>query len=114
MTLTLYAQTSANLASPTYTAIASSGAITPALAQAEDVSLEVTLFGSTKSGIVQGYQTGVKNQGLLAAAALTANLSGISMAQAIPFGLVVGVTFGTSDASNSARLTQFQIVNSSN
>jgi hypothetical protein len=109
VTLNLSANTG-TVSSPSYTIIATSGAITPNLAQAEDISLEVTLFCSTKSGIVQGYQTGVKNQGVLAQAALTNNLSSINMGNAVPFGLVASVVFGTGNATNTASLYQFQIV----
>jgi len=67
------------------------------------------LFGSTKSGIVRGIQSGVYGASNLAAGALTNNLSSINFASQAPFGLVVGVTFGSSDASNAASLYQFQI-----
>lgn len=116
VTLGLYAQTSATPTSPTYTAIGTSGALTPNLAAAGDILLKFTLFGSTKSGLVQGIKSGVWQGGIIAAAATT-NLSGITFSGAglglpsagIAFGLVAGVTFGTSDATNTARLTQFQI-----
>ncbi len=107
--LALYANVG-TVASPSYTKIATTGAVVPNLAAAAQAALRVRLFGDTKSGLVRGIQSGIKPDGtLLAAAALTANLSGINMGAALPFGLVVGVTFGTSDATNTSSLYQFQI-----
>ena len=106
----LYANTAAIAAAPSYTKLATTGAFTvPLSGEVYEVGLRVQLFGSTKSGIVRGIQSGVYGASNLAAGALTNNLSGINFASQAPFGLVVGVTFGSSDASNAASLYQFQI-----
>jgi hypothetical protein len=107
--LALYANTG-TVSSPSYTKIATTGAATPA-AQPLHAALRVSLIGDSKSGIVSGFQTGVKGDGtLVTLAALTAGLTGINFANGLPFGLVAGVVFGSSDASNTASLYQFQII----
>ena len=108
--VSLYANTAALGAAPSYTEIATTGLFTQPLELTEyEVGLKVSLFGTTGSGIVRGIQSGVYGANNLAAAALTNNLSGINFGSQAPFGLVVGVTFSSSDASNSAKLYQFQI-----
>jgi hypothetical protein len=108
--LSVYANTAAIGAAPSYTEIATTGLFTQPLELSElEVGLNVALFGTTGSGIVRGIQNGVYGANNLAAGALTNNLSGISFAGQAPFGLVVGVTFSSSDASNSAKLYQFQL-----
>jgi hypothetical protein len=108
--LALYANTG-SVSSPSYTKIATTGAKAPNLAAAGQAALYVQLFGDSKSGLVRGIQESINPDGTVTtSAALTANLSGINMGAALPFGLVVGVTFATSDASNTASLYQFQIV----
>jgi hypothetical protein len=81
--------------------------------------INATLFGDSSSGLVSGYYTGMaagafKNQaGVAASVVLQNNLSGINFSPtavgSYPFGLLVRATFGTSDASNTASLYQFQI-----
>ena len=108
--VSLYANTAALGAAPSYTEIATTGLFTQPLELTEyEVGLKVSLFGTTGSGIVRGIQSGVYGANNLAAGALTNNLSGINFGSQAPFGLVVGVTFSSSDASNSAKLYQFQI-----
>jgi hypothetical protein len=110
----LYAQTSATLTSPSYTKIATTGAVNlnPTVdGVTNDFNLKVNLFGTTGSGIVGGnyiaiYSGVLKNT---PPTVLTANLSSINFGSAAPFGLVVGVTFNTSNAGNSANLYQFSI-----
>jgi len=108
--VSLYAQTAAAGATPSYTEIATTGFFTAPLEQTSYAfALKVQLFGSTKSGVVRGFQSGIFGANNIAAGNLTNNLSGVSMASSTPFGLVVGVTFSNSDAGNAASLNQFQI-----
>lgn len=108
--IALYAQTAAANAVPVYTKIATTGALTAPLAStAFAFGLDVDLLGDTASGVVRGFQRAIFGANNIASASLTNNLSGINMGAAVPFGLVVGVTFGSSDAGNSASLRQFQI-----
>lgn len=110
-TVILYAQTAADGATPSYTAIASTGAVTASLTGTSyNWSIKASLFGTTASGVVRGTQYSILGTTQNALAALTNNLSSINFGNATPFGLVVGVTFGSSDASNSAAMNQFQIV----
>lgn len=100
---------------PTYVVIASLGAAAPNFGNAEGWLLDCTLFGDSSSGLLTGYYTGMvggafKNQaGTSASVALQNNVTGVNFGSSLPFGLVVRVTFGTSDASNTASLYQFQI-----
>ena len=106
----LYAQTSATLTSPSYTEIATTGFLTAPLEQTSyTFGLSVRLLGSTASGVVRGFQSGIMGANNVSLANLTNNLSGVNFGNAVPFGLVVGVTFSNSDAGNSASLYQFQI-----
>jgi hypothetical protein len=106
----LYANTAALGAAPSYTEIATTGLLTAPLENTSyGFALKVQLFGSTKSGVVRGFQNGIFGANNIAQASLTNNLSGISMASSAPFGLVVGVTFGTGNSTNKASLFQFQI-----
>lgn len=106
----LYANTAAVGVAPSYTKIATLGALTAPLANTNFAfGLDVDLLGDTASGVVRGFQRGIFGANNIASASLTNNLSGINMGSQVPFGLVVGVTFGSSDAGNSASLRQFQI-----
>ena len=106
----LYANTAALGATPSYTKIATTGALTAPLANTSYAfGLDVDLLGNTASGVVRGFQRGIFGANNIASASLTNNLSSINMGSQAPFGLVVGVTFGSSDAGNSASLRQFQI-----
>jgi len=108
--IALYANTAALGAAPVYTKIATTGALTAPLANtAFAFGLDVDLLGDTASGVVRGFQRGIFGANNLASASLTNNLSGINMGSQAPFGLVVGVIFGSSDTGNSASLRQFQI-----
>lgn len=121
----LFTNTAAVGAAPTYTAIASTGAITLAATTKTLFMLDVTLFGTTASGQVAGYYDSVTTiaNGTGAAKARAAagldnivpagvNFGGAASPQgnAAPFGLVVGVTFSVSLAQNTASLYQFQII----
>ncbi len=96
--------------SPSYTKIATTGVQTaPLTGTSYNFALKVSMQGTTASGVVRGNQYSILGTNQNAYAALTASLSSINFGNATPFGLVVGVTFGTSDAANSASLNQFQI-----
>ncbi len=106
----LYANTG-TVTSPSYTKIATTAAQTASLTGTSyNWSIKCALFGTTASGVVRGTQYSILGTTQSALASLTANLSGINFGNATPFGLVVGVTFGSSDASNSAAMNQFQIL----
>ncbi|VVB52846.1 Uncharacterised protein [uncultured archaeon] len=106
-------------AAPTYVVIASLGAAAPKFANAEGWLLDAVLFGDSASGLVSGYYTGMVggaflNQAGTAASVILQNtIAGINFAptavNSYPFGLLVRATFGTSDATNTASLFQFQI-----
>lgn len=108
--IALYANISTT-STPSYTKIATTTATTAGNFNNEPYSLDVDIYGDSNSGIVYGWQRCMYNGAIAntAAKALTANLSGINMAAEPPFGLVVGVTFGTTGAKNIAYLTQFSI-----
>jgi hypothetical protein len=116
---------------PVYTTVATTGAVTPsALGIVNTWAIKAALYGSSLSGIVGGSYFAYQNGALVnstpkstdttvsginfAGGSVPASLSsatggpGTVGAQA-PFGLVVGVTFTTSDASNAAALYEFAI-----
>ena len=114
----LFANTG-TVATPSYTAIASTGAITLAQATRSNWALDVSLMGDSVSGQVGGnYSAFTNNANNKAQVTLDAGLTGISFTAGqsgpqgndIAFGLVVGVTFNTSLASNAASLYQFQVI----
>lgn len=107
--ITLYANIG-TISSPIYTTIASTGAVVPGFASAEPWSINSTMQGTTSSGLCGGtYTVMVGGQKVGAANQSTPILSGINFGASVPFGFVVGVRFGTGDASNKARLLQFNI-----
>lgn len=107
--VTVYANTG-TVTAPNYIVLATTGIFTPTIPGAQSWAIRINLEGDSLSGLCGGdyaaYVNGAK-QGTPPTA--TAVLSGINFASASPFGLVVGVQFGTSDASNKATLTQFSI-----
>lgn len=114
----LYANTG-TVATPSYTAIASTGAITLAQTTRSNWALDVTLVGDTVSGQVGGnYSATTNNANNKAQVPLDAFLTGVNFnagqsspaGNGIAFGLAVGVTFSVSLASNAASLYQFQII----
>lgn len=109
----LYANTGTT-SSPSYTSIATTGVFTlPQESTPYQFQIKTDLFGTTGSGIVTGtYTANIGASAPTSATVITTKLSGISFSSALPFGLVVGVTFGSSDANNAAALYQFQIVQS--
>lgn len=110
VTVSLYANTG-TVTSPSYTAIASTGAFAPPVDGVEhSFAINAELYGDTLSGIVGGdyiaYVDGLKqNSTPKDGVALT----GINMGASLPFGLVVGVTFSVSNASNAAKLYTLQV-----
>lgn len=100
-----------SVASPNYVSIATTGAVTPGFASAESWSIVASLQGTTNSGIVGGTYNAIVDGAVVGSADqnISSTLSGINFSNLIPFGLVVGVKFGTGDLTNAARLYQFQI-----
>lgn len=113
VTIALYAQTNQQTDghNPTYTAIATTGAIAAGSLSSEPFSISFEGNGDSVSGMLQGLQTDIyagvlRNTSPKAAENL---LSNINFGANVPFGLVVGVTFSVSGANNSASLTQFSL-----
>lgn len=117
VTVQLYAVTG-SLLSPTYTSLATTGAITPNY-PTEPWGLNVELVGSSVSGanglLVGSYQA-YKNGSVTAPTTVTNVVTGLDfnagnplLQQGAVLGFVVGVTFGTTFAGNIARLLEFTI-----
>lgn len=102
------------LVSPTYTTIATTGAITTQtnLNTAYPWFLQVVVSGTTASGILTGVQYGSVDNTAVAQVALSNTLSGLDFSgttSKIPgtvFGIVARVTFSVSETGNIARLYQ--------
>jgi hypothetical protein len=107
-----------SLASPTYTSLGTTGAITPANA-VEPWALSLELVGASSgsaNGLLFGSYEAFNRTAITAPTVVSTVLSGLdfnagnpALAQGAVLGFVVGVTFGTSDATNKASLTQFTI-----
>jgi hypothetical protein len=113
VTVALYANTG-TVASPSYTAIATTGGITGASLSLNDepFAIRARLSGDSASGIVGGFYTAMYNGVLVnSTQKATTLLSSINFANDVPFGLVVGVTFSVSGANNLATLYQFSLAN---
>jgi hypothetical protein len=117
VTIQLFAVTGTQ-ASPTYTAMGSTGAFAPPVdGVAHSFALNFSLYGDTGSGIVGGQYVaevdGLKQNSTPGnATALTGINFGsgnTALYQGAPFGLVVGVTFSISNAANTASLYQLQV-----
>ena len=101
----------------TYSTLAIDSAQTLTTNHTYPFSINAVLEGDSTSGILQGYFTHEVNNVLNTPGALAHTLSGINFgydattptpSQAgAPYTLVVGVTFGTAEATNYAVLTQF-------
>jgi hypothetical protein len=118
VTYTLQSNTNVNLtgASPAYVILGPGGVAptnTPGTASNLPFHLHVVLEGDSASGIVQGIADSMLNNVFADDAAITA-LSGVNFSGSSagfgPLGFVIGVTFATSAAGNSASLTEFKIV----
>lgn len=102
------------LVSPTYTTIATTGAITTQtnLNTAYPWFLQAVVSGTTASGILTGVQYGSVDNTAVAQVALSNTLSGLDFSgvtSKIPgtvFGIVARVTFSVSETGNIARLYQ--------
>lgn len=117
VTVQLYGVTG-SLASPTYTSIATTGAITPFYAN-EPWGISAELIGASNNGanglLLGSYESFLRGS-VVAPTTVTNIIAGLdfnagnpALAQGAVLGFVVGVTFGTSDASNKASLTEFTI-----
>jgi hypothetical protein len=136
VTINLYAvtpnaTTGSYTVNPVYTIMATTGAVTPsALGIVNTWAIKAQLYGSTLSGIVGGSYMAYQNGAIANATPKTSTntLSGINFAGGsvpaslssatggpgavgaqAPFGLVVGVIFATSDASNAAAMYEFAL-----
>jgi hypothetical protein len=101
------------LAVPVYTQIATTTAITPAF-PSEVWTLKTTLIGG--NGMLLGWYEGAIRGTVVPPTTLINVVTGLDFQNGNPAlqrgavcGLVIGVTFGTSDASNTASLTQFAV-----
>lgn len=117
--ITLYGVTG-TAAAPVYTDLASTGALTPKYAGGDSWAIDAVLYGDNQTGLVGGYYTAMQNGAAIGskAAVSTDNvLTGVafdgignsSLLRGAAYGLVVGVTFGTSAAGNTASMYQFTI-----
>lgn len=116
----LYAVTGSLLV-PVYTALASTTAFVPLVGAVGSWAIKASLFGDSASGIVGGsyaaYINGALNNSTpkntdAILSSINFGSGNTNLYQGAPFGLVVGVTFGTSDATNTASMYQFQIIGS--
>ena len=119
VTVALYAVTG-SLASPVYTAIASTGAVTPT-PNVDGIQhswrLSAKVSGDTLSGILGGsyeaFDNGVLQNSTpkqtVAVSGLDFNVGNVNLGIGAVLGLVVGVTFSVSNASNAAKMYEFQI-----
>jgi len=117
VTVKLYAVTG-TLVAPIYTALASTTAFAPTFNAAESWALAGNFYGDTNSGVFGGeysaYIQGALNNTTPKTSdniisGLNFNTGNPALSQGAVLGLVVGVTFGTSDASNTASMFQFTI-----
>jgi len=115
----IYAVTG-TLANPVYTAIAGTAAITPTYASAEPFFVEATLVGDSVSGLLTGGYWGAYGFTLIGSGnpfqVIKAIIGGLDFQAGNPalmrgavLGFAVGCTFGTSNASNTASLYEFNI-----
>ena len=117
VTVQLYAVTG-SLASPTYTSIATTGAMTP-FYTVQTWGISAELVGTSKAGangLLIGAYSGFLRGSVVAPTTVTNIVTGLdfnagnpALQQGAVLGFVVGVTFGTSDATNTATLNEFTI-----
>jgi hypothetical protein len=109
VTIDLQANTG-TIASPTYTTIATTGAVTAGNFDNESFAMKVSLVGDSLSGILTGSYLAMFNGVIVnSTQKVITNLSGLNFAVDPVFGLVVGVTFSVTGAANSATLYQFSL-----
>ena len=117
VTVQLYAVTG-TFASPTYTSIATTGAMTP-FYTIQPWSIRATLVGASKAGanglLIGNYASSLRGS-VVANTTVTNIVTGLdfnagnpALQQGAVLGFVVTATFGTTDATNVARLTEFTI-----
>ena len=116
--ITLYFVTGSYTA-PQYFIIGEVDAFVPGFALGQSWALKAQLYGDSVSGLVGGsfeswfnggnYDGPDNSESVISGINFNGGNSGFGLGSAVPFGLVVGVTFGTSDATNSASMYQFQI-----
>jgi hypothetical protein len=115
VTVKLYAVTG-SLTSPTYTPLASLGTISPGIVAADPWAISAQLYGDSVSGVLGGSYSAYLGGALVNSTpkSVETAISGLdfvngnsTLQRGAVCGLVVGVTFGTSDASNQAVMTQF-------
>jgi hypothetical protein len=111
-----------SLSSPSYTTLATTGAVTLASATAVNWFLEASMSGTNNAGAtpgkLDGYFSGSTNGVNIALTQISNPLSGLNFvtgqsssgSQGGVIGLVARVTFNTSLAQNFARLYQFQVI----
>jgi hypothetical protein len=110
----LYAQTNYQIDghNPLYTTIASTGTETTndALGSGEPFLIQVDAVCDSRTGVLQGRQNVVFSNVIVADNIVLSNqINSINMAADVPFSLVVGVTFGTTGANNTAYLNRFTV-----
>jgi hypothetical protein len=116
VTVELVATTNPTAASPTYTVICTTGAVsTTGIGVASDsFKISASIFGDNVSGLVSGNYTAIMNGALknTPPTILTNNLTSIVFSNAVPFALAVRVTFSVTGAKNSSSLYQFSLATS--
>jgi len=117
VTINLYAVTG-TFANPTYTNIATTGNMVP-FYQIQPWGISANLVGASVNGAnglligaYQSYQRGAVTAPTTVTSIITGldfNAGNPALQQGAVLGFVVGVLFGTSDATNAAGLTEFTI-----
>jgi hypothetical protein len=109
VTIDLVANTG-TIASPTYTTIASTGAVVAGNFDQDQFWIRCDFLGDTLSGLLTGrYFATFNGTAQNSTPKATTNLTGINMGSEPPFGLLVGVTFSVSGAKNLASLSNFSL-----
>jgi hypothetical protein len=116
VTVKLYGVTG-SLSAPIYTALASTTAFVEALLAVNSWALAVDLYGDSGSGVLGGGYTAYVNGAINKTPVSTdATISGLdflngnaALQQGAVLGFTIGVTFGTSDPTNTASLFEFTI-----
>jgi|SRR5579859_458107 len=117
VTVQLYAVTG-SLSSPTYTSIATTGAMTPFYA-IQPWGINAELVGASvngANGLLIGAYQGFLRGSVVAPTTVTSIVTGLdfnagnpALQQGAVLGFVIGATFGTSDATNTATLNEFTV-----